>query len=299
VNNVNIPKRAYHHGNLRAALVQAALHAIAEHGPDGFTLRDVARRAGVSPAAPYRHFHDKDELFAAVAAECSDQLSQMVTAAVAEAPADDPLAQFRQVGIACVEFAVAHPEHFRALSLPGVMARLPAEQQQGLEAWQQNQRRALAAAQEAGAIGKMPLDQLVLAAGALVHGLSHMIVEGQLGEVSPERAKQLAVAVTGVLGIGLLPRAEGDRPLMAGMYPPAAEPGSSAADDAAPSADSAAAPPSPAVPTLPGVAAGLSRPPPAPQPASASAGDSPATSATSRASDHAPRKGMRGVRPKR
>ena len=81
MNYVNIRKRAYHHGNLRAALVEAALHAIAEHGPDGFTLRDVARRAGVSPAAPYRHFQDKDGLFAAVVAECADRLGQMVTAA--------------------------------------------------------------------------------------------------------------------------------------------------------------------------------------------------------------------------
>lgn len=212
MNNVNIPKRAYHHGNLRAALVQATLRAIAEDGPDGFTLRDVARRAGVSPAAPYRHFKDKDELLAAVAGECADRLGQMVEAAVAEAPPDDPLAQFRQVGIACVEFAVAHPEHFRALNLPGLSGRLPAEQQQQQDAWHDRQRRALAAAQEAGAIAKIPLDDLVLAAGSLVHGLGHLIVEGQLGEVSPARARQLATAVTGVLGVGLLPRAPGDAP---------------------------------------------------------------------------------------
>jgi AcrR family transcriptional regulator len=212
VNNVNIPKRAYHHGNLRPALIQATLRAIAEDGPEGFTLRDVARRAGVSPAAPYRHFRDKDELLAAVAAECAEQLAKMVMAAVAEAPPDDPLAQFRQVGIANVEFAVAHPEHFRALNLPGISSRLPEEQRQRFEAWNAGETRALAAAQEAGAIAKIPLDDLMLAAGSLVHGLGHLIVEGQLGEVSPARAKQLAIAVTGVLGIGLLPRAASDLP---------------------------------------------------------------------------------------
>jgi AcrR family transcriptional regulator len=206
VNNVNIAKRAYHHGNLRAALVQATLRAIAEDGPDGFTLRDVARRAGVSPAAPYRHFKDKDELLAAVAGECADRLAQMVVEAVAEAPPDDPLAQLRQLGIAYAEFAVAHPEHFRALNLPGLTARLPGEQQQQLDAWHDGQRRALAAAQAAGAVARIPLDDLVLAASALVHGLGHLIVEGQLGEVSPARARQLAIAVTGVLGVGLLPR---------------------------------------------------------------------------------------------
>jgi len=262
VNNVNIPKRAYHHGNLRAALVQATLRAIAEHGPDGFTLRDVARRAGVSPAAPYRHFRDKDELLVAVAAECADQLGQMVTAAVAEAPPDDPIAQFRQVGIASVEFAVAHPEHFRALNLPGIAARLPPEQQQRADPWHGGQRRALAAAQEAGAIARIPLEDLVLAASALVHGLSHMIVEGQLGDVSPARARELAIAVTGVLGVGLLPRSEADQP----SPPPS------------PSPDACLPSPAPALSPAPSLS-------PAP--------------GEHRRTRKAPRKGMRSVRPKR
>src|SRR5678815_5715575 len=96
-----LAKRGYHHGNLRAALIKATLRAIAEDGPEGFTLRDVARRAGVSPAAPYRHFRDKDELLAAVAGECAERLGAAVDAAVAQASAD-ALDQFRHVGIAYV-----------------------------------------------------------------------------------------------------------------------------------------------------------------------------------------------------
>src|ERR1043166_9611825 len=107
-------KRAYHHGNLRAALVKATLRAIAEDGPEGFTLRDVARHAGVSPAAPYNHFADKNELLAAVAGECVDRLAATIETSVAEA-SDDVLDRFRHVGIACVQFAAAHPEHFRAM----------------------------------------------------------------------------------------------------------------------------------------------------------------------------------------
>ena len=61
------PRRGYHHGNLREALIQAALDLIAEKGPAGFTFVDAARAAGVSPAAPYRHFRDRDELMAGVA----------------------------------------------------------------------------------------------------------------------------------------------------------------------------------------------------------------------------------------
>jgi AcrR family transcriptional regulator len=206
VNNVNIPRRrTYHHGNLRAALLEAALRAISEDGPEAFTLRDVARRAGVSPAAPYRHFRDKEELLAAVAGECAERLGATVAEAAMKAP-NDALEQFRSTGIAVVQFAVAHPEHFRALAIPGIAARMPAEHRTQIEAWNAAQRTALAAAQKAGAVAPIPLDELCLAANALVHGLGHLIVEGQLGDVSPARAKQLAVAVTGVLGLGLLPR---------------------------------------------------------------------------------------------
>lgn len=266
-------KRAYHHGNLRAALVQATLRAIAEDGPDGFTLRDVARRAGVSPAAPYRHFTDKDELLAAVAGECAERLAAMVAAAVAEAPPDDLLAQFRQVGIANVEFAVAHPEHFRALNIPGIAARLPPEQRHGL-AWHEEQRRALAAAQAAGAIAQIPLADLELAAGSLVHGLGHLIVEGQLGEVSLARAKELATAVTAVLGLGLLPRAPGD-PFAAKS---SAEP---------PCPPQPATSPSPRSPPKPEAALGKRAP--------STTNHAPPSPPSSKS---APRKGMRDVRPK-
>ena len=66
--------RGYHHGNLREALIQAALDLIAEKGPTGFTFAEAARSAGVSPAAPYRHFRDRDELLSDVARRDGSQL---------------------------------------------------------------------------------------------------------------------------------------------------------------------------------------------------------------------------------
>ncbi|HEU0037076.1 MAG TPA: TetR family transcriptional regulator [Kofleriaceae bacterium] len=190
---------------MRAALVKATLRAVAEAGPEGFTLRDVTRRAGVSPAAAYRHFQDKDELLAAVAGECADRLAQAIEASLAEAT-DDPLDRFRHTGIAVVQFAAAHPEHFRALYVPGMAERMPADQRARRDAWNREQRRELAEAQAAGIIADMPLDDLILAASALVHGLCHMIVEGLLGDVDAARAKQLAIAVTGAIGAGFVPR---------------------------------------------------------------------------------------------
>jgi AcrR family transcriptional regulator len=207
VNNVNIPRKQYHHGNLRAALIKAGLRAIAEEGPEGFSLRGVATRAGVTAPAVYRHFQDKDELLAAIAAECNERLGAVVAASLAQAEGADALARFRQTGIAYVQFAVEHPEHFRALTIPGVLAKLPADQRAEMDAWHAEQRRGLEAAQRAGVIADLPLDELMLAANALVHGLAHLIVEGKLGDVDEARARELAIAVTGAFGVGLIPRA--------------------------------------------------------------------------------------------
>lgn len=206
MNNVNIAsKSTYHHGNLRAALTAAALEEIASEGLERFSLRGVARRAGVSAPAVYRHFEDKDDLLVAVAAECAERLAEAMTDAVAAAP-PDPLARFRATGIAIVRFAVAHPEHFRALSIPGLPERAPAELRAREQAWQAEQRRAIAGAQARGMIADVPLDDLLLTATCAVKGLAHAIIEGQLGEVDDERATELAIAVTAVLGHGLVPR---------------------------------------------------------------------------------------------
>src|SRR6202040_227247 len=71
-------ERGYHHGNLKEALLQAALGLIAEKGPAGFTFADAARAAGVSPAAPYRHFRDRDALMADVAREGFSRFEAML-----------------------------------------------------------------------------------------------------------------------------------------------------------------------------------------------------------------------------
>lgn len=207
MNNDNIRRKAaYHHGNLGPALIKAALAEIAAEGPEQFSLRGVARRAGVSAPAVYRHFESKDDLLAAVAAECSDRMGAAIAAAIAAAPPDDPLEKFRATGIAIVQFAVAHPEHFRALSVPGMYDRLPPEQREAQETFIQQQEAALAKAQQDGYIAKIPLDELMLAANSAVNGLAHAIIEGRLGPVDAARATKLATAVTHVLGIGLVPR---------------------------------------------------------------------------------------------
>jgi AcrR family transcriptional regulator len=106
-------RNTYHHGDLKRALTEAALGLVAEKGPKGFTLREVARRAGVSPAAPYRHFSDKAQLVAAVATAGFIQLHEALDAVAAEKP--DLVRQTLDMGRAYVRWAVTHPDYYQVM----------------------------------------------------------------------------------------------------------------------------------------------------------------------------------------
>jgi AcrR family transcriptional regulator len=109
------PKRGtYHHGDLKRALTAAALQLVQEKGPKGFTLREVARRAGVSAAAPYRHFADKAQLLAAVATQGFVQLHETL-AATADTTMTDLSAQVLAMGRTYVRWAVTHPDYYQVM----------------------------------------------------------------------------------------------------------------------------------------------------------------------------------------
>ena len=107
-------KIAYHHGDLRAALITAALEVIGEIGPRGLTIREVARRAGVSHAAPYRHFADRNELILAVVEHGFELMDEEMQAAK-DAAGDDLVAQFAASGEAYVAFALNYPAYYRVM----------------------------------------------------------------------------------------------------------------------------------------------------------------------------------------
>ncbi|MBB3083297.1 TetR/AcrR family transcriptional regulator [Geodermatophilus sabuli] len=106
------PDRPYHHGDLRQAVLAAAVDALTESGPARLSLRDLARRAGVSHAAPAHHFGDKAGLLTAVAAEGYNLLADTLTAA------QQRTADFLDVGVAYVRFAVDHRAHFEVMFRP-------------------------------------------------------------------------------------------------------------------------------------------------------------------------------------
>jgi AcrR family transcriptional regulator len=113
------PPRGYHHGNLKEALVRAALDLIREKGPAGFTFAEAARSAGVSPAAPYRHFRDRDELLADVARRGFEQFEAALGKAWDEGR-PDPIAAFDRLGRAYLDFAKREPAFYSAMFEAGV-----------------------------------------------------------------------------------------------------------------------------------------------------------------------------------
>jgi AcrR family transcriptional regulator len=114
-------ERGYHHGNLKEALLQAALGLIAEKGPAGFTFADAARTAGVSAAAPYRHFRDRDDLLASIAQRGFEQFEATLGAAWDDGRPDTVTA-FMRVGKAYLAFARDEPAFYSAMFESGIPA---------------------------------------------------------------------------------------------------------------------------------------------------------------------------------
>jgi len=112
-------RKSYHHGNLRQALVEATLSLITERGPQGFTLAEAARQAGVSAAAPYRHFKGRDELIAEVARQGYILFGDLLEHAY-NGGKPTPLAAFSKVGRAYLAFAKRYPGYYIAMFESGV-----------------------------------------------------------------------------------------------------------------------------------------------------------------------------------
>jgi len=110
---------SYHHGNLREVLIEAALHLLGEHGPAGFTFADVARAVGVSPAAPYRHFRDRQALLTEVARRAFEKFAaELDTAWNGGRP--DPVRAIENCALAYLSFARREPAAFAAMYESGL-----------------------------------------------------------------------------------------------------------------------------------------------------------------------------------
>ncbi len=192
---------SYHHGNLKQALLKASLQLLRTSGPGAFTLREVARRAGVSHNAPYRHFRSKEDLLAALAAEGFDRLTAAMTRAAA--PASGAMDRFRLIGRGYVAFALTYPQHF------AVMFDFP------LKADQYPQARAAGERAFGTLVGNVQACQaerllppgdarpFALLAWSMVHGVAKLAIGGRLPVRAAADVLDFTDAATGALARGL------------------------------------------------------------------------------------------------
>jgi AcrR family transcriptional regulator len=192
------PAAPYHHGDLRRALIDTALAMVTEEGAWNFTLREVARRAGVSNAAPYNHFPDKSALLAEVAARGFEELRMALEAAARRHRQSSPR-QLVAVGCAYIEYGVNHPAHYRLMFGPELSQREghPTLAQAGNAAFAVLLATFPRGEEGAKARGDSVRDQAI-AAWSLVHGLTMLFIDGWLGMMgySPGEAGRFAQTVT-------------------------------------------------------------------------------------------------------
>jgi AcrR family transcriptional regulator len=184
------PKRPYHHGDLRAALIDAALLLIAEHGVQGLALSDAARLAGVSVAAPYRHFKDKETLLAEIAKEGFVMFRDALALAARSHP-QDKRQRLEEMGVAYVEFALAHRSHFKVMWEGGISkAKFPELGQTAYQAFLLLETAAIDLIDQLP--GPRPARQqaLVCAAWSVAHGYATLTLEHELDVVAPEQTGQ-------------------------------------------------------------------------------------------------------------
>ena len=183
--------KRYHHGDLRNALIRAGQAILAEEGVAGLDLRKVARAAGVSHAAPYRHFADKQALLAAIAEQGFEQLTARMRAALAEAP-DDVRSQLTLLAHAYVGFAFDHPAHMREMfsGLTVERAAYPSLHAAAKAAFQQVMQ-VVEGGQSRRAIGPGDPASLATIVWSQIHGITMLLIEDQIMDM---KGNQQAVA---------------------------------------------------------------------------------------------------------
>lgn len=211
VESASFDRAKYHHGDLRRALVDAALTMVSEKQNWDFSLREVARRAGVSHSAPYNHFPDKRDLLAAVAAAGFDKLRDRLLEATRD---DDPKASLIATGVAYVRYAADNPAHYRLMFGPSLISTNGHTSTVAVDA-SARAKAVLADAIKAGVgsgafvpklAGDAAFGIAVLSAWAIVHGLAMLVIDGLIDDRASASTTSLSDAVTRTLMEGLVTR---------------------------------------------------------------------------------------------
>jgi AcrR family transcriptional regulator len=199
-------RRGYHHGNLREALIEAALDLIAKKGPAGFTFADAARSAGVSSAAPYRHFRDRDALIADVARRGFELFAGRLERGWADGR-PDPFSAFENVGRAYLAFARDEPAYYSAMFEAGIpLATSPELRSAGERAFAVLRGAAEKLCAQMPAASRPPALMVALHIWSLSHGVASLFGRGDAARralpMSPEELLEAGVLVY-LRGLGM------------------------------------------------------------------------------------------------
>jgi AcrR family transcriptional regulator len=205
-------RRGYHHGNLREALIQAALELISNKGPAGFTFAEAARYAGVSPAAPYRHYRDRDALMADVARRGFEQFAAALTKAWDEGR-PTPSAAFERLGRAYLDFARREPAYFSAMFESGLdLKSFPAVQEAADSAFAVLRGACEVLVSTLPPARRPPALMMALHAWSLAHGIASLFGRGDAARrpipMTPEELLEAAMLVY-MQGLGFGPTESG------------------------------------------------------------------------------------------
>ena len=198
---------SYHHENLREKLIDAALVLINEKGARALTIREVARRAGASHTAPYRHFKDKADLLTVVARQGFDILTREMKRR-SDKHAEDPLKQFKLCGLTYIQFALDHPAHYRVMFGQG---RSESRETEALLASAHASfellLNSIKGCQKKGLIKPGDPMEMALSAWSSVHGFSMLVIEGLLHhqKYPVSNVKKMMDSVTDAIYFGLTP----------------------------------------------------------------------------------------------
>ena len=204
---LTLGKRGYHHGNLRQALVDAALELIEEKGPTGFTLSEAAREAGVTPAAVYRHFEGREDLIAEAAPQGYEIFADLMDYAYDEGQ-PSALAAFEATGRAYLAFARKYPGHYVAMFESGIsIQRTPDSRAAATARWACCRRPRQDLSQHMPPDRRPPPQMFSAHIWALSHGVVELFARGSPGTKSPFPPEDLLETGIGIYlrGLGLLP----------------------------------------------------------------------------------------------
>jgi len=201
-----MPKRGYHHGNLRQALVEAALMLIEARGPAGFTLSEAAKQAGVTPAAVYRHFSGREELIAEAARQGYEIFGDVMQYAY-DSGKPSALASFEATGRAYLAFARRHPGHYIAMFESGVAVnRTPELAAAAARARGVLEQAAEALSQHIPPDRRPPPAMFSAHVWAMSHGVVELFARNSPGTASPFAPEDLLETGIGIYlrGLGLV-----------------------------------------------------------------------------------------------